>query len=172
MYKLNHIEPIESFSKLEKGTFILIMHPEKTPPHIALLVDGLFYSSGVGGVKNGEALSVFWKLVTVKHTPIIFVNIKEESNKNILNKIFETNYIEENNLTTCLSNVKSYFGESKGIDVSTIALVFDLLDSLKKDIINVYSVNLVLDKDNSFSIKKYTLKDVYERINTLKLQNA
>lgn len=151
---------------LQQGNYILLMHPDKTPPHIAMLCNGLFFSHGVSGTKIAEDFSLFWKYINQKNTPIIFVKTSFNSNITDLKSSFSNLNFGQDKQETCLTPIKSYFNDYQNINKHQLKLIFNLLEAIKEQIEGVYSIHLKLDND-TYSIKAYTLEEVYQRIQNL-----
>jgi hypothetical protein len=151
---------------LQQGTFIVLMHPDKTPPHIAMLCNGQFFSHGVTGTKVGESVEVFWKYITQKQTPIMFVKTSLNGNAEAMTLAFQNATFAEGSQHTCLSPIKTYLSDNHNINTNQIKLIFNLLDALKTQTEGVYSMNLALD-NNTYSIQTYTLESVLNRIQQL-----
>jgi hypothetical protein len=164
-YLFENIQPA-SKELLEKGTFIVLMHPDKTPPHIALLCDGRFFSHGVTGTKLGESVELFWKYITQKQTPVLFVKTSLIGNTEAVKNCFQQFTFEGEKEETCLSPIKLYLSENHKINTNQIKLIFNLLDALKEQTEGVYSKHLPLE-NGAYSLKTYTLESVLKRIEQL-----
>ena len=164
-YLLEDIQPATK-PLLQQGTFIVLMHPDKTPPHIAMLCSGQFFSHGVTGTKAGENFEVFWKYITQKQTPVMFVKTSLNGNTAAMTLAFQNATFAEGSQHTCLSPIKTYLSDNHNINTNQIKLIFNLLNTLKTQTEGVYSMNLALD-NNTYSIQTYTLESVLNRIQQL-----
>ncbi|MFP5471865.1 MAG: hypothetical protein ACLGGV_09745 [Bacteroidia bacterium] len=164
-YTFHNIQPATK-ELLQQGNYILLMHPDKTPPHIAMLCNGLFFSHGVSGTKIAEDFSVFWKYITQKQTPVLFVKTSFTINANDLKKSFSKFTFDRDKEETCLSPIKLYFNDYQNINSNQVKLIFNLLDTIKEQTEGIYSIHLKLD-NNTYSIRVYTLEEVYQRIQQL-----
>ena len=164
-YLFENIQPATK-PLLQEGIFIVLMHPDKTPPHIAMLCDGQFFSHGVTGTKIGERVEVFWKYITQKQTPVLLVKTSLNGNTEKLKIAFQKFTFANENQETCLSPINLYLHDNHNFNTNQIKLVFNLLDTLKEQTEAVYSLHLALE-NGAYSLKTYTLESVLKRIQQL-----
>ena len=159
---------------LKKGTYILISEATQKPPHLSLLVEGKIFSLGVKGHQLNMPFELQLKLIKVKKINTLLIKL-DTSLYIIGNQLFKEakyNTIKfskiEMGIATCLSPIKDFCANIFDLDMSRVNFIFDLLPILyeRKLISACYHYNM--EKylvNNSFHFPKYTMQDIYERVN-------
>lgn len=150
-------------SQFSSGVYVLLINADKTPPHIAVLDNGTYYSLGVNGLRIVPYKS-FKSYLDKKKSKVIFIELTLEGLD------FDIEFSKYNKLndkaSTCLYPLKYTLKQQLVFDEKTINTIFDLMDVLKENdaISSVFERNI---NANSFTIKQYNLDDVFLRIENL-----
>ncbi len=157
---------------IKKGMYLVLLHANRIPPHIGLMMDNVYHALSIKGQEinvSGEALL---KNISVRKIPSVFVEIKKHpvfSNSHLSEsfmeqvKLFDKVSVSGN---TCLSPVKLFFDEYYALDKAKINLVFDLLKELHRNNFSpaAFGANLGVLKENIFYLQPYNQKDLEKQI--------
>ena len=82
MSEVLHIESIQLFEEEQYrlGSYLLVINADKTPPHLALLVSGTFFSLSVDAVKQ-EDIKVFKTYLAVKKSLVLALKLDDMDKK-------------------------------------------------------------------------------------------
>lgn len=158
---------------LYSGLWLLLVGIHETPPHIALVYDGKYYSLSALKVNNGTPLERFIHIIKRKHIPTLFLRIE---NNNIITTKLQTIYNGlkplKNTQTTCLSPVKQFFAASYSRQFSGINYVFELLaiaeqQGLLKECVSLFNTQSNL---NLITLPKYTVEQIRNKIHEIASQ--
>ena len=156
---------LQSFQdkQFSKGVYILLINADKTPPHIAVLDNGIYYSLGVNGLRI-VPFNSFKTYLEKRKTKTIFIQL------NLKGLDFESEFskfdVLNKKASTCLFPLKHTLKQQISFDEQNVKTIFDLMEILneKQIISSVYERNI---NATSFSVKKYNLEDVFLRIKNL-----
>ncbi len=166
---IQNIQQLKNTKELNAGLFLCLIGADKTPPHIALIADGRYYSASVRGVKLGVDYNSLLKILESKKTATLFLQIDELVNQEMLSTVYQ-NYPKLTISESCLFPIRDYF-KMNNWKVHNWNFVFDLVnDALKEKKIGA-AYHLEMDKrlDNgSFKLKEYTKADIITLIKELK----
>ena len=148
---------------MTKGNYLVLLHADKIPPHIGLLIDNTFHSLTVKGQELNIKGNVLLKNISLRKICTVFIKIKKHPvfSNNHLNEAFieqvkQFDKVNDDN-NTCLSPIRLFFDEFYAIPQEQVKLVFDLLDALKKNdfIDTTCATNHVALKENMFYLQTY-----------------
>ena len=162
----------EASGEIKKGIFLILLHANRVPPHIGMMMDNVYHSLSIKGQEvnvSGEALM---KNISVRKIPSVFIEIKKHpvfSNSHLSESFAEqVKMFDKVNATgnTCLSPVKLFFDEYYALEKDKINLVFDLLAGLNGNnfITGAFGANLGVLKENIFYLQRYNLSDLWREI--------
>src|SRR5579862_8414144 len=104
--------PLKSIQELNTGLWLVLVGVDETPPHIALISGGKYYSLSARKVDCGSSLERFAGILERKHVPTLFIGIK--ANGNAISAILEDIYKDlrplEKTGNTCLMPIRIFFG--------------------------------------------------------------
>jgi hypothetical protein len=165
-YSINVCREAEK-DDFHKGTFLAIIYVNKIPPHLAIVSDNRIFEISVKGNKIGMPFEPFYKTITQKKIPSVFIKVKTTQVN--LYESFEMFCALENG-KTCLSPIKKYFSTYFDFDSTRVETIFDLLPLLEKFkmIETCISLNIGPLNDNNLLLQTYSLKDIFNRIEFLK----
>lgn len=163
MYSFQFEYIIREFDEsiLNKGIYLSIVHANKIPPHIGVVVDGKYFSLKAKGKDENVPVKELLRILNRKNIVSLFVSISIDlSNEKVLQVFdgFEKAIAYE---SSCLSPVKQLFELGEGIQ-----MLGDLLNELaeKKLISLVYGCNVL---DDYKGIPKYNINAIHERLEIL-----
>ncbi|MEO6883163.1 MAG: hypothetical protein ABI199_03960 [Bacteroidia bacterium] len=153
--------------------FLVIINATKIPPHLALALNGKLFSLSVKGISMDGEIGSFIKLIHQKRIETLFVKLTvptlftmEQLREEIKKCLLVHPKVDVEN-ATCLTPIKDFCGSIYQLETKKINFVFDLLPELEKQkkIQNTYHFNLEKHLvNNTFTLKKYTMHDIYESI--------
>ncbi|MBN8703988.1 MAG: hypothetical protein J0M08_13050 [Bacteroidetes bacterium] len=170
-YTIRNINSVDE-SIFEHGVFLVLLNVAKTPPHLALIANGKWYSLDTNGPTINGDTRLLLKLIQQKQLKTIVVGL---SSKNIIGenittsiaKVMEKYTRVDIHIATCFTPIKEFCGSFYNIKTDTIDFVYDLLPVLEQQnyITGVYEINLSSNLTNkSFQLKKYSMEDVFDSI--------
>lgn len=150
-------------SQFVSGVYVLLINADKTPPHIAVLDNGTYYSLGVNGLRI-VPFGSFKSYLNKKKSKVMFIelNLKDLD----FHSEFSKYEILNEKASTCLYPLKYTLRQQLPFNEEDVKTIFDLFDVLKtNDVISgVFERNI---NAKSFKIKRYNLEDVFLRIEKL-----
>ena len=157
---------------IEKGIYLVLLHADKTPPHICLLIDNTYHSLTIKGQELNISGNVLLKNISLRKICTVFIKIKKHPvfSNNHLNETFieQVKQFDKVNddINTCLSPIRLFFDEFYAIPKGQIKLVFDLLDALNKNdfIDTTCATNTIALKENTFYLQTYNEADLKKQI--------
>lgn len=154
-----------SISVLNKGIHLVILHCNRIPPHIGLIIDKKFHSLTIKGHEINVSLDALIRNIQQKKIESLFIKIKPHPtfSEEYLKEHFISNIQEFEKVAidkaTCLSPVKSFFDEMFHISKKDINFIFELLSEIEQRnlIENVTSLNI---NSTMVNIPIYTFKEI------------
>jgi hypothetical protein len=185
-YRINNIvsfpENSEGCALLDSGIFIIVLHAKKTPPHLAISINGLAFSLTVNGPKLDWKCKDLLKLVVSKKIKILFFQLGKIPPSYSAEKLFSiakghTLYHLEADIhrATCLYPLKCFCSSVYRMNMDKVQFIFDLLPRLyERSIIEAcYHQNMKEDIVNgTYYLGKYTMKEVDNMILNYKTKQA
>ncbi len=173
--------------ELDKGLWIVLAGVNETPPHIALISDGKYYSVSTKKVDNESPAEIFIQALNRKKIPALFIGIKTGSNviirnetrpngssgrailPNLLFEIYKDLQPLGVHNETCLSPIKEVFKQYFSPEFTEVNYVFELLALAEKKglLENCISLNCVTPNSNVITLPKYSMAQIRNRINQL-----
>lgn len=146
-----------------KGLKLILLYPNKVPPHIFIVSEGKFFDlkynkSSVGTFQDFE------QGLIAKGIPMLHIH----TSLNIVTRDFEQHFKKYKSLTkelTCLSPIRDFL---QWTDVKTI---FDFIQNLDQNGVRMEFSGHNIKSDNKvYEIKEYGEKEIKSYIQTLKNQ--
>jgi len=186
----------KSETELTKGLWLLLVGVHESPPHIALISGGKYYSLSNRKVDCGTPLERFMNVLERKQVPALFIrleigeqpqipkwglnsaiqspfrgldlNIEKKINSQLRN-IYKNLQPLGNTKQTCLSPIKEFFSEHISTDFASVNYVFELLALAEKKGLIKESVPIFCESTNSnrVTLPKYTRIQIRNKINEL-----
>ena len=169
-YPLSGIVPFEL--PLEDSPYLLILHADKQPVHLTLVVEKLFYSLTYKNCDTDLPIEKILKMIHMKKISCLWIKLKQPSihlNSVSVSKIFNQ-FPPLQAKQSCLDPIWQILQVHYNIPQGK-PLVFGLLDSLNDHqlIEQLASCYLPNSGDGNFSMKRYDIDVVEDRI--VKLQH-
>jgi hypothetical protein len=162
-FEINPTEiiPFDEFSVNVEFTYLYVFHADKTPPHLGLVVNGLFYSIKAKGLDLDLAPEKINALIHRKNICTLVFKLKFNTDADI-KELFSSYGKHIQTGLTCLTPIsKVIYGKAKHEKIGQ--LLCDLSDDNK--IKSIYSAYL----PNDFKgIRNYSVQDINQRIALLK----
>lgn len=169
---------IQHIERVYSGLWLALIAVDETPPHIALISDGKYYSLSARKVDNGIPLERFINTIERKHIPTLFIHIE---NNNIvasyeaisINTQLQSIYKElqplKNTETTCLSPIKQFFATYYSPRFSSINYVFELLAIAEQLELLKECSSIFCDDSNSkrITLPKYNIEQIRNKIHEI-----
>jgi hypothetical protein len=166
--------PLQSEEWLYSGLWLALVAVNETPPHIALVCEGKYYSLSARKVDNGTPAERFIHAIKRKHVSALFVGIE---NNNVIGKdedlqnIYRELQPLSNTETTCLSPIKQFFATSYSLQFLYINYVFELLALAEQQGLLKECVSLLHDSNsNLITLPKYTMEQIRNKIHEIASQ--
>ena len=159
-----------SSDRISKGIWIALLHVNRIPPHVGLIINGSYFSLTIKGRENGINLTALEKMIAHKKIECAFVQVSSHPvfSHDFLKDSFELQLNKfdkvEENKATCLSPVKQFFNEFYFTKLKESDLLHDTMIELgAQDYIESFCTSEYL-KTDELSIPHYTLEELNERI--------
>ena len=169
--------PVKPFDELNlnKGLFICLLHAKRTPPHIGIIINGLFHSLTIKGAEPGVELKALLKTISQKKIESIFFKVVPHPVYSLdhLNAIFlellKKYPVIKSKEVTCLSPVKDFFNEYYAFNSLAEDIIYAFLNGLNNNnfILEAYSLNLTL-VNNTIEVPIYTQSELNTQIETIR----
>jgi hypothetical protein len=165
-------EDCKDTSVLNKGTWLVILHASRIPPHVGLMIDGNYNSLTIKERELNVSAEVLLKTISQKKIEALFLKV-------IKHPVFSSDYqlstFQEQlnqfttvkpNEATCLSPLKLFFEEFYAIRNNKEQLFFDFADELFQNdyVIQAVGTNIINRTGNTFTLPHYTNEELQERI--------
>ena len=150
----------------------MLLHANRVPPHIGMMIDHLYHSLSIKGQEVNVAGEVLMKNIAVRKIPAVFLEIRKHpvfSNDHLSESFAEQirGFDKVNSRgNTCLSPVKLFFEEFYAIDKDRVNLVFDLLREISENKYGglAFGAHLGALKENIFYLQPYNQRDLEKQI--------
>jgi hypothetical protein len=148
--------------RLQTGCFVVVIHCDKRPPHLGLLVDGFFYSAKSQGKDVGIQLGSLLHVLNDKKIATLFIELSDYLGSGEIQEYFKDFPNELSGQQTCLTPIVDWLQLPSHLN--NIGEFLRFLEHRQK-IARLFVVNL---PDNYNGIPFYTNEDIHERIEYLK----
>lgn len=160
---IKNIQPVDKHELLH-GEYVVILKATRIPPHIGILINGVFYDFSVRGIDVEPDLDKLLSMIGRKKLPTLFVQVGGNCDQNRMLEILKK-YELVNDNHTCLAPLKEYY------HLPDVGFVFELLANL--EIKGAQQLNLTDAMENgTFVLRTYTTEDIMNRIAESKQQQA
>ncbi len=172
-YKISNIEPLPE-NKHKNGIYIILLHAQKKPPHIALTIDGRVFSLSVNGPKINGKMSELISMIQSRKIKTLFFQLSERGDYTTLQLIEKMKELTlaypglDAGGATCLNPVKEFCCSVYKTDIAGVNFIFDLLPELGNVVIARFHLNMESClSEGVFYLKKYTMEDIDNMIRRL-----
>lgn len=171
-FTLHHILPAtEDF--LSEQTFLLLINVYQKPPHLALSVNGRYYSLSVRGAESDKEMAAILRAIHLRKTPSVFVQLNSpdiltfDYLNALIDQIVQSYPALDAGIATCLSPIKEYCHAVYGTEINDVDFVFELLPRLQAQgkVGKCYGLYLShFINAQSIELVKYTMDDINKAI--------
>jgi hypothetical protein len=160
---------------LSKGLFICLLHVQRVPPHIGLIIDGKYHSLSIKGIETNVSAAALIKTIQQQKIESVFLEVERQPVFSIdhLNSIFieilrKYPQIISNEIT-CLSPIRDFLNEFYALNSPSKDMIYDVLKRMTSNnfILRAYSLNLSL-KNNTLEIPVYTQEELGKKITDIR----
>lgn len=133
------LSDLASTETLAHHTWLVILHASRKPPHIGILINGLYHSLTIKGHETNVTLPVLLKTIQQKKIESVFVKLKKHPvfSYDYQNEMFQWQIKQfkqvKPNEASCLSPVKLFLSEFYAINRIENELLFELIERLKQN---------------------------------------
>lgn len=165
-------EDCKDLSILNKGTWLVVLHASRIPPHVGLMIDGNYNSLTIKERELNISSEVLLKTIAQKKIEALFLKMVKHpvfSSDHQLNifqeQLYQFTAVKQNE-ATCLSPLKLFFEEFYAIKNNKEQLFYDFVDELFQNdyIMDVVGLNIINKTSNSFTLPHYTNEELQQRI--------
>lgn len=156
------------WSELSSGSWLVLFNAHQTPPHLGILSNGQYYSLTFEEVTLAAAVGSVQRLVETKALPTLFVGLHVSANE--IDASFAKYERAIPGEITCLHPIKDWLSSNCDLQLDAIQFVFELIPILFAANVLGKATHVHLTSylnRNQFTLRTYTLQDIYQRIHTL-----
>lgn len=176
-YRINSLLPFRP-EMLKEGVFLVLLHANRIPPHLVVLVSGKVFTLTVRGGTVDSDHAPLLRLIHKQEIETVFVRLNvpalftmEQLREQIRKLILAYPRVEAG-IATCLDPIKEFCGKVYAPEARGVNFVYELLPKLESFGVITDSYHLHMEpylKQGSFELKKYSMQDIYEGIRTARL---
>lgn len=161
---------VKPFGKMsEKELFLLLLHVNARPPHIAICYDHYYYSLTVKGPEIKLPFANLLRLVKARNIPTLLIRLNQSGislHHEFITAVFSAHPALKPG-RSCLQPVTELAEKIWGI-APTAPLIFGLLEMLHENKLpdGCFQLNMqhLLEPDGSYLLKRYSPEEVADRI--------
>lgn len=163
------VSPFQSEDELNTGLWLLLIGVNETPPHIALISEGKYYSVSTRKVDCGTPAENFLNAIERKRIPTLFINVVAGNNPELLQKIYSGLKPLGDEKTTCLTPIREFFAAFTSAEFKKINYVIDLLSIAERNDMLSKCISFFCNpsETNNVTLPKYTLVQIRTKIHEL-----
>lgn len=162
---------------LFKGLFICVLHVQRVPPHIGMIINGNYHSLNIKGIETNISVAALEKTIHQQKIKAAFLELEQHPVFSIdhLNAMFIETLKKhpsiKSNEITCLTPIREFLNEFYALNSPAGDMIYDVLKRLNHNnfILQAYSLNLSL-QNNWLDIPVYTQEELAEKINESRLR--
>jgi hypothetical protein len=166
-------DEILSFEKFpENQVCLIIIHPERQPPHVALGFANKYFSLTVAGTESNIPLELKMKLFRLRKTPVLFVALKQAEKTTVteITQLFQS-FPPLKETASCLQPVVEFvrMNYSRFPELPMLAGLLAMLQT-NQLIENAYQLNMdsLLNESGRFKLQPYDESVISRHILRLK----
>lgn len=128
--------PVHSAQDVKTGTWLVLMHVQRVPPHVGLLIEGNYNSLTVKGAECNVSMEVVLKTIRQKKIAAVLLRVTPHP---VFSRAYQLELLQHHvqvcnrvghDQNTCLTPVKEFFAELYGIPLLSDELLPGFLDRL------------------------------------------
>lgn len=159
-----------------KDTWLVLLHAQRIPPHVGLMINGSYNSLTVKGHELNISFEVIHKTIQQKNIETAFIKIadhpvfSQDYQLAVFHEIIKGFSSVKQNEATCLSPVREFFEEFYAVKNEPEELLFDFIDRLNKNkfLEKAFGYNFELDQ-GLLEMPYYTSELLHEKIRSERL---
>ena len=162
---------------LRDGIFLVIMHANRVPPHLSLVVNGKQFSLDVKGPSLDQDVAVLLRNIYWSKAATLFIKLSVPTIFSLLDlqdevaKVTAAYPSVQAGMITCLAPIKDFCESVYQTSVGDIDFVFDLLPKLEEQGVLQESYHLhmhkYIDIEGGFELLTYSMFDINEQIQSV-----
>ena len=155
--------------QLNSGTWLVILKPDRTPPHLALVAKGEWFSITYKGGEIGLPVAQRLGLLMKRRVAALCVSLAVDEPVDAA-MIFRAN-AELGPNATCLDPIKQVLSAHTGLRCEDAASIHELLPQLRNAELTGITGSLNMGVGDSFTIAAYSRADILRAIEALQQPN-
>lgn len=168
-------EEVRDSVLLTKGTWLVILHASRIPPHVGLMIEGNYNSLTIKERELNVKWEALMKMISQKKIEALFLKIVKHP---VFSPDYQLSTFQEQlnqftsvkqNEATCLSPLKLFFEEFYAIKNNKEQLFYDFVDELNQNdyVSMAIGINIINKTENNiFTLPHYTNEELQIRIKT------
>lgn len=163
-------------SDYSKDAWLVLLHAKRTPPHVGLLINGIYNSLTIKGQELDVLLEALLKTISQRKIETVFIKLKQhpvfskDYQVDILREIIKKSGPVTQFENTCLSPVKIFFREFYAIELLEDELLFDFITRLNNNkFLDHFTTCYFETADSLLEIPFYSAGELNERIKNERL---
>jgi hypothetical protein len=162
-----------------EGLYLVILHAGNKPPHMGLMISGLYSSLSIKGKDLDVPAAVLFKNISQRKIASLFVRIKlnPEQTLTSLNDFYKSRVKlfprVDIGVATCLSPILLFFKDRYGIRTEGVSYLYQLLPRLEEQGLILTTEALFaahLMSDGEFELPFYTMEEIYKGIEQVRTE--
>lgn len=165
-----------SLARCLKGTWLVLLHARRVPPHVGLMIHGNYNSLTVKGHELDIPFEAVYKTAVQKNIESIFIQVvphpvfSADYQLSVLQEMIGGFSSVKQNEATCLSPVREFFSEFYALKLKPDELLFDFIDRLNRNnFLQLASACNFSLEHNSLAMPFYTRELLHEKIKNERL---
>ena len=166
-------EDCKDTSVLTKGTWLVILHASRIPPHVGLMINGNYNSLTIKERELNVKAEALLKTISQKKIEAMFLKVVKHP---VFSSDYQLSTFQEQlnqfkavkqNEATCLSPLKLFFEEFYAIKNNKEQLFYDFVDELFQNDYVTQAIGLNIgnkSENNTFTLPHYTNEELQARI--------
>jgi hypothetical protein len=162
-------EECKDVSILTKGTWLVILHASRIPPHVGLMIDGNYNSLTIKERELNVPSEALLKMIGLKKIEALFVKVAKHP---VFSSDHQLSIFQEQlnqftavkpNEATCLSPLKLFFEEFYAIRNNKEQLFYDFIEELNQNdyLTQAFGLNIgSRGENNIFTLPHYTNEEL------------
>lgn len=159
-------------SVLSKGTWLVVLHASRIPPHVGLMIDGNYNSLTIKERELNVSSEALLKMISQKKIETLFLKLvrhpvfSSDHQLNIFQEQLNQFTAVKQNEATCLSPLKLFFEEFYAVKNNKEQLFFDFLEELYQNeyLVQAVGLNVINKANNTLALPHYTNEELQQRI--------
>lgn len=165
--------PFSEFNGMHcaKDSWIVLLHANRVPPHVGLLMNGVYNSLTIKGHELNISYEALLKTIAKKEIEAVFIKVAQHPvfsvsyQTDIFMEIIKAESPVKQNGATCLSPIKLFFREFYALPLIKDELLFDFIDRLNANkFLNYFSACNFSAVDGVLQLPFYNSDELNERI--------